>query len=119
MSADIYVIKPRWVVQAPYLRTTLRRALEFQATQNVWSDAEHVNNATSMIHGNEITDTGPWEFTKSQLSTLVAAIKWRRGKHATWDRMASPDIRKHWAEIEGEIIDAYRSACHADGAQWV
>ncbi|MER7043635.1 hypothetical protein [Streptomyces jumonjinensis] len=115
MSADIYVIKPGWTVQAPYLRTTLRRALEFQSVQSVWSGAEHINNAIAMLYSDELSDSGPWMLTKSQLSTLVAATEWRRAKRGTWDVHTNPEILAHYSEIEKEISEAYRSACHAEG----
>jgi hypothetical protein len=119
MSADIFVIKPQWTVQAPYLRSTLKRALELQATQNVWSGAENINNAVEMAYGDELPDSGRWLLTRSQLRTLKIAIEWRRAKRASSDREIAPDILEHWTEIEDQVIEAYRAACHAEGLYWV
>ncbi|MGA4842103.1 hypothetical protein [Streptomyces sp. G45] len=116
MSADIYVIKPRWTVQAPYVRSTLRRALELQPAQRVWSSAEHINNAIVMIYGDELPDSGPWLLTTSQLATLVTALKWRHSKRGTWERNTAPETLAHYEEIESAIAQAYRAACHAEAA---
>ncbi|MBT2405608.1 MULTISPECIES: hypothetical protein [unclassified Streptomyces] len=119
MSADIFVIEPRWTVQAPHLRCTLKRGLALQATQNVWSDTEHINNAVAMAYANELPDSGRWLLTRSQLRTLKIAIEWRRGTRAANDRHTAPDILEHWTEIEDQVIEAYRAASHAEGLYWI
>lgn len=119
MSADIFVIQPRWTVQAPHLRCTLKRALALQATQNVWSGTENINNAVEMAYGNQLPNFGRWLLTHSQLRTLKIAIEWRRVKRAASDRKTAPDILEHWKEIENEVIAAYRAASHAEGLHWI
>ncbi|MEE1797497.1 hypothetical protein PUR57_02150 [Streptomyces sp. JV176] len=119
MSADIFVIQPRWTVQAPHLRCTLKRALALQSTRNVWSGIEDINNAVEMAYGGELPDSGRWLLTCSQLRTLQIAIEWRRVNRATSDQGAAPDILEHWKEIEDEIIGAYRDACHEEGMYWI
>ncbi|MFJ8385553.1 hypothetical protein ACIQ9Q_13775 [Streptomyces sp. NPDC094438] len=119
MSADLYVITPGWTVQAPYVRTTLRRALELRSAQNVWTGTEHISNARGMIHGDELPDSGRWTLTKSQLATLVIALKWRRAKRGTWEANTAPDVIAHYEEIEDAVTEAYRAACHAEGRYWM
>ncbi|MFF7166931.1 hypothetical protein ACFZBP_37060 [Streptomyces sp. NPDC008086] len=119
MSADIFVITPRWTVQARHLRCTLQRALALQAMQNVWSGTENINNAVAMAYGNELPDSGSWLLTRSQLRTLKIAIEWRRVTRAARDRKAAPDIIEHWTEIEDQVIEAYRAASHAEGLHWI
>ncbi|WP_030711074.1 hypothetical protein [Streptomyces sp. NRRL F-2580] len=119
MSADIFVIKPRWTVQAPHLRCTLKRALALQSAQNVWSGTENINNAVAMAYGDELPDSGRWLLTRSQLRTLKIAIEWRRAKRAASDRETAPDILEHWTEIEDQVIEGYRGACHAEGLHWI
>lgn len=119
MSADIYVVTPGWTVQAPYVRTTLRRALALQPTQNVWRSTEHISNATAMIYGDELPDSGRWTLTKSQLATLVIALKWRRAKREAFGSDTAPDTLAHYEEIEEAVTQAYRSACHAEGRYWM
>ncbi len=119
MSADVFVIQPRWTVQAPHLRCTLKRALALQATQNVWSSTEHINNAVEMTYGDQLPDSGRWELTRSQLRTLKIAIEWRRARRSASDGRVAPHVLEHWAEIEEEVIVAYRAASHAEGIDWV
>ncbi|MCC3767279.1 hypothetical protein [Streptomyces sp. UNOC14_S4] len=115
----MYVITPRWTVQAPYVRTTLRRALGAQSAQDVWSGTEHINNATAMIYGNDLPDSGQWTFTKSQLATLVIALKWRRVNRDSFGTDTASDTLAHYEEIEDAVNQAYRSACHAEGRYWM
>ncbi|MFJ8628588.1 hypothetical protein ACIRD3_37895 [Kitasatospora sp. NPDC093550] len=119
MSADLFVINPKWTVQAPHLRCTLRRALAAQPEERVWSGTEHINNAGAMAGGGELPDSGPWHLTHSQLRTLKIAIEWRRAKREANPQKTAPDILRHWAEIEDEVIAAYRAACHTDGLHWM
>ncbi|WP_344446106.1 hypothetical protein [Kitasatospora nipponensis] len=119
MSADLFVINPKWAAQAPHLRCTLKRALAVQPEQRVWSGTEHINNAGSMAYGGELPDSGPWHLDRSQLRTLKIAIEWRRAKREAHPRETAPDILAHWTEIEDEVIAAYRDACHADGLHWI
>ncbi|MFF5106078.1 hypothetical protein [Streptomyces sp. NPDC000134] len=119
MSADIFVIEPQWIVQAPHLRCTLKRALALQAKQNVWASTEHINNARVMAYGDQLPDSGRWELTRSQLRTLKIAIEWRRAKHAASDQKTAPDILEHWTEIEDEVIAAYRAVSNEAGLYWI
>lgn len=119
MSADIFVITPGWTVQAPHLRCTLKRALALQATQNVWSGTENINNAVAMAYGGELPDSGRWTLTRSQLRTLKIAIEWRRGKRAAHGQNPAADILEHWTEIEDQVIEAYRAASHTEGLHWI
>ncbi|MBD0689355.1 hypothetical protein [Streptomyces sp. CBMA123] len=119
MSADLFVIRPQWAVQAPHLRCTLRRALAAQPEQKVWSGTEHINNAGAMADGGELSDSGPWHLGHSQLRTLKIAIEWRRAKREASDQKTAPDILEHWTEIEDEVIAAYRNSCHAEGLHWM
>ncbi|MFD6468702.1 hypothetical protein [Streptomyces goshikiensis] len=119
MSADLFVISPKWTVQAPHLRCTLRRALAVRPEQNVWSGTEHINNAVAMIYGGDLQDSGPWHLNHSQLRTLKIAIEWRRAKRKANPQKTAPDILEHWEEIEDEVIAAYRAACHKKGLYWM
>ena len=119
MSADIFIIEPQWIVQAPHLRCTLKRALALQDTQNVWSSTEHINNARAMAYGNQLPDSGRWQLTRSQLRTLKIAIEWRRAKRTTSDKEIAPDILERWTEIEDEVIAAYRAAGNEAGLYWI
>ncbi|GAA2242218.1 hypothetical protein GCM10010232_31610 [Streptomyces amakusaensis] len=119
MSADLFVIRPKWTVQAPNLRCTLKRALAAQPEQNVWSGTEHINNARAMAYGRDLPDSGPWYLGRSQLCTLKIAIEWRRAKRAASQQKTAPDILEHWTEIEDEVIAAYRDSCHAEGLHWI
>ncbi|OEV20727.1 hypothetical protein AN221_10965 [Streptomyces nanshensis] len=119
MSADIFVIEPQWIVQAPHLRCTLKRALALQATQNVWSSTEHINNAVAMAYGDQLPDSGRWELTRSQIRTLKIAIEWRRTKRAASDKKTAPDVLEHWTQIEDEVIAAYRAVSNEAGLYWI
>ncbi|MFJ2819404.1 hypothetical protein [Streptomyces sp. NPDC087294] len=119
MSADVFIIKPQWAVQAPHLRCTLKRALALQSTQNVWFGTENINNAVAMAYGDQLPDFGRWELTRSQLRTLKIAIEWRRAKRADDGTGTAPDIFEHWTEIEDEVIAAYRKASQEAGLYWI
>ncbi|MFH9295813.1 hypothetical protein [Streptomyces sp. NPDC017520] len=119
MSADIFVIEPKWIVQAPHLRCTLKSALALQATQNVWSSTEHINNAVAMAYGDQLPDSGRWELTRSQIRTLKIAIEWRSAKRAASDKKTSPDVLEHWTQIEDEVIAAYRAVSNEAGLYWI
>ncbi|MFB6533114.1 hypothetical protein ACFCY8_13410 [Streptomyces noursei] len=119
MSADVFTIEPQWIVQAPHLRCTLKRALALQATQNVWSSAEHINNAVAMAYADQLPDSGRWELTRSQLRTLKIAIEWRRAKRAASDNKTAPDILERWTQIEDEVIAAYRAVSNEAGLYWI
>ncbi|MFF3015874.1 hypothetical protein [Streptomyces sp. NPDC057939] len=119
MSADLFVITPKWTVQAPHLRCILKRALAVQPAQQVWSGAEHINNAGAMAYGGELPDSGPWHLDRSQLCTLKIAIEWRRAKRQAHPQNTASDILEHWTEIEDEVIAAYRNSCHAEGLYWM
>ncbi|MEU4199184.1 hypothetical protein AB0F64_04415 [Streptomyces sp. NPDC026294] len=118
MSADVFTIDPQWAVQAPHLRCILKRALALQATQNVWSGTEHINNAVEMAYGNQLPGSGRWELTRSQLHTLKIAIEWRRVKRVSSDKKTAADILKHWTAIEYEVLAAYAVANEA-GLHWI
>ncbi|MFF1906416.1 hypothetical protein [Kitasatospora sp. NPDC058218] len=119
MSADLFAIRPKWTVQAPHLRCTLRRALAAQPEQRVWSGTEHINNAGALAYGGELPDSGPLYLDRSQLRTLKIAIEWRRAKREASPQKVAPDILEHWTEIEDEVIEAYRAACHKEGLYWM
>ncbi|MFD5553742.1 hypothetical protein ACFWIA_07870 [Streptomyces sp. NPDC127068] len=107
VSADIFVIQPRWTVQAPHLRCTLKRALAVQSTQSVWPSVEHIDNAVAMVYGDQLPDHRRWELTHSQLCTLKIAIEWRRVKRAASDNEIAPDILELWKDIEDEVLAAH------------
>ncbi|MFF6956168.1 hypothetical protein [Streptomyces sp. NPDC008317] len=118
MSADIFPITPESKIQAAHLRCTLRRALALQATENIWSSTEHVNNAVVMVCNGELPDTGRWLLTRSQLHTLTIAIEWRRAKRAARDQNAAPDVLERWTEIEDHVMSAYWAARRGEGTPW-
>lgn len=118
VSADVFVIKPKRSVQAPHLRCTLKRALALQSTQNVWAGPEHIKNAVTMAYGGQLPDFRRWELTHSQLHTLKVAIEWRRAKRAASNEKTDPDILKHWADIENEVLAAYAVSNEA-GSCWI
>ncbi|ARF73793.1 hypothetical protein B7C62_17105 [Kitasatospora albolonga] len=115
MSADVFTIEPQWIVQAPYLRCTLKRALALQSAHNVWSGTEHIENAVSMAYGDQLPDFGRWELTRSQLRTLKIAIEWRRATRAASDQKTAPDILERWTQIEDEVIAAYCAVSNEAG----
>ncbi|MFJ9889482.1 hypothetical protein ACIQRW_26990 [Streptomyces sp. NPDC091287] len=119
MSADIFTIEPQWIVQAPHLRCTLKRALALQTAHNVWSGTEHINSAVAMAYGDQLPDSGRWELTRSQLRTLKIAIEWRRATRAASDKKTAPDILEHWTKIEDEVIAAYRAVSNEAGLYWI
>ncbi|MFJ6705686.1 MULTISPECIES: hypothetical protein [unclassified Streptomyces] len=114
MSADIFVIEPQWIVQAPHLRCTLKRALALQAAHNVWSGTEHINNAVEMAYGDLLPDSGRWELTLSQLRTLKIAIEWRRATQAASGKKTAPNILERWTQIEDEVIATYQDVSEAE-----
>ncbi|MGW7292872.1 hypothetical protein ACWGIB_10855 [Streptomyces xiamenensis] len=114
MSADLFVIEPRWTVQVPHLRCTLKRALALQSTRPVWSEAEDVNNAVMMVHGVDLPDSGRLFLTRSQLHTLKIAIEWRRENRAASNGRTAPDILAQWKEIEDQIIETHQDASRAE-----
>lgn len=65
------------------------------------------------------SDSGPWHLDRSQLRTLKIAIEWRRAKRDASGQTTAPDILEHWKEIEDEVIEAYRGACHEEGLYWI
>jgi hypothetical protein len=119
LSADILVICPRWKVQAPHLRCILKRALALQATQNIWTGQEDIDNAVEMAYGNQLPDSGQWLLTCSQLHTLKVSIEWRRGGRASSKSKTPTDIIERWIEIEEELMATYRDARHAEGLHWM
>ncbi|MFE4639205.1 hypothetical protein ACFRJ1_38285 [Streptomyces sp. NPDC056773] len=118
MNLDAQVIQPAYRVQAPYLRTTLRRALALQSAQNVWAGTEHISNARGLVSG-ELPDGGPWILTRSQLTTLVIALRWRSARRAATGVNAPPDIVARWQEIEDAVTQAHRAACQSEGLYWI
>ncbi|MFJ5882693.1 hypothetical protein [Kitasatospora cineracea] len=60
--------------QAPFLRSTLRRALN--AAEPVWAGTEYVNAARHLSFN--LPDSGPWYLTRTELHTLRQALERRR-----------------------------------------
>ncbi|MFJ9771845.1 hypothetical protein ACIRVF_11425 [Kitasatospora sp. NPDC101157] len=75
--------EPTWVVmvdhacQAPYVRSTLRRALA--KTEPTWSDTDYVNAARSLVF--KLPDHGPWYLTRVELHTIRIALERRRARY--------------------------------------
>lgn len=108
-----------------YVRTTLRRALEFQGKDNVWAGAEYVNAAKAMC-GNQtwenfLPDKETWSLTKLELMTIKSALEWRRAKRSEgkWDDRVSHSTWCEWGRIEAEINRVLREIMHSEGKYWM
>jgi hypothetical protein len=105
-----------------YVRTALRRALEFQPRDNVWFGTEYVNTARGMVDGPGILpDVSVWRLTKLELMTISRALEWRRGKRAAGkvDVNVSPSILLEWESIENEVSRVLRDVWHSEGKYWM
>jgi hypothetical protein len=105
-----------------YVRTTLRRALALQPTDNVWAGTEYVNTARGMVgHTGWATETLPdeqtWSLTKHELMTIRRALEWREGKSAYLSN--SQLLRDEWSNITNEINRVCREIWHSEGKYWV
>ncbi|WP_371665970.1 hypothetical protein OG306_33115 [Streptomyces sp. NBC_01241] len=106
-----------------YVRTTLRRALELQGTQNVWA-GNGADVAQEML-GSEWADILPdrttWELTKLELMTTHRALEWRKGKRKAGetDHGISESTTEEWAHIEDEIYRVLQGIWHSEGKYWV
>lgn len=108
-----------------YIRTTLRRALEFQGRDNIWSGTEYVNAAHGMVGvlgwSDILPDEPVWELTKLELMTIRRALEWRQGKRTAGsvDTSISSEQLEEWAQIEQEITNVLRTIWHSEGKYWM
>ena len=105
-----------------YIRTTLRRALEFHGRDNVWHGTEYVNAALTMTTGPDILpDESVWDLSKTQLMTIHRALEYRQGKRkaGTADIGVSHVVLAEWSFIEAEITRVLRSIWHSEGRYWM
>lgn len=104
-----------------YVRTTLRRALALQSTDNVWSGTEYVNTARGMVGATGwseiLPDEQTWELTKLEIMTIHRALEWRESRPAYL--RSSQLIRDHWKNITNEITRVLRSIWHSEGRYWM
>lgn len=98
MSADVFVVQPRWTVQALHLRCALKRTLALHPA-HVWSGADSIKIAVAMVPYPQNCD-------------------WVAQGQACADRKAAPDVLECWTEMEDQAIEACRAACHAEGLHW-
>ncbi|MFE8916891.1 hypothetical protein [Streptomyces globisporus] len=104
-----------------YVRSTLRRALELQSTQNVWTGTDYINTARSLVSLSKLPDEQTWELTKLELQTIYKAIAWRRARRSSGetDRNTSLAIEAEWSHIEDEIFRVLREVWHSEGKYWM
>lgn len=123
MSTDeqTYRVSTRSYACTAYVRTTLRRALEFQPRDNVWAGTEYINAARGMVPNPHTTSRLPddqaWELTKLELRTIQIALEWRHGK-VSYQR-ARQEHKDHWSLIEDEINRVVRAIWHSEGKYWM
>lgn len=101
-----------------YVRTTLRRALELQSTQNVWSGTDYVNTGRSLVSLSKLPDEQTWELSKLELMTIHLALEWRKAKRMG-TRVTRISVEKEWANIENEIYRVLREVWHSEGKYWM
>lgn len=105
-----------------YVRTTLRRALELQNRDNVWSGTESVNAARGMVAGSGVLpDTQVWRLTETELMTIHLAIQWRKGMRRSLraDTRVRGSVIEEWSRIEDEILRVLREVWHSQGKYWM
>lgn len=104
-----------------YVRTTLRRALALQSTDNVWVGTEYVNTARGMVGvlgwSEILPDEQTWELTKLELMTIRRALEWRESKSVYLHN--SQILRDEWANITNEISRVLRDIWHSEGKYWM
>ncbi|MEU0159034.1 hypothetical protein ABZ154_09380 [Streptomyces sp. NPDC006261] len=108
-----------------YVRTTLRRALELQSTQKVWTGTEYVYAAMALVPNTYVTtklpDEQTWELTKLELHTIYRALGWRKGRRngGHTDLNTSVEQCEEWSNIEEEIFRVLREVWHSEGKYWM
>jgi hypothetical protein len=104
-----------------HVRTTLRRALALQPTDNVWTGTEYVNAARQMVGASGpsefLPDEPVWELTKLQLLTIHRALEWRESKSSYLSN--SQLLRDEWSNITDEINRVLREVWHSEGKYWM
>ncbi|MFJ7907472.1 hypothetical protein [Kitasatospora sp. NPDC096204] len=89
--------------QAPYVRSTLRRALA--KTEPTWSDTDYVNAARSLVFN--LPEDGPWYLTRVELHTIRIALERRRAKYG---RFTGPGNCEAYEAIAERITEASEHA---------
>ncbi|WP_157875619.1 MULTISPECIES: hypothetical protein [unclassified Streptomyces] len=106
-----------------YVRTTLRRALELQSTQNVWVGGDYVKTAKALVPNTyetcKLPDETTWELTKLELMTIHQALEWGKAKpeRTGTDREVNRFVEE--AQIEDEIFRVLQGIWHSEGKYWM
>jgi len=116
MSADLFVITPTCPAQARHVRRILHEVTD---TADRWTGVtgEHLTNAQLMIRAGDITDHGRWTLTASQLFTLGSLVFEQRIRRSAAQAARAPRELPCMIAIEGNLWDAYQSACWAEIAK--
>jgi hypothetical protein len=105
-----------------YVRTILRRALELNNLQHVWTGTEFINAAVRMTRSPSVLPDVPvWRLTEMEVKTIHRALEWHASKRRGGfvDTGLPTSILLMYARIELEVERVMRGIWHSQGKYWM